>query len=122
MNPTLKRCNQLYQPPYYHFSPEDGKCLFMRNVGMTLRVYTAPQPRTSHESFHLASVSRSVPLLFNSRLVGYGLTSSEGIMYYVRCVPVIVTRFSRLLVDGRTICVERERHFLALAGKSEKYN
>jgi hypothetical protein len=30
-----------------HFSPEDGDRMFLRNVGIYLRVYTASQPRTT---------------------------------------------------------------------------
>jgi hypothetical protein len=32
-------------------SPEDGDSMFLRNVGIYLRVYTAPQPTVTTSSF-----------------------------------------------------------------------
>jgi hypothetical protein len=33
-----------------HFSPEDGGSMFLQNVGIYLRVYTASQPRRTSSS------------------------------------------------------------------------
>jgi hypothetical protein len=32
---------------HYHFSLEDGDRMFLRNVGMDLPTYTAPEPKTT---------------------------------------------------------------------------
>jgi hypothetical protein len=48
-----------------YFSPEDGDSMFLGNVGIYLRVYTAPKPRTTKTTswMHVYSFSRKIIIL-----------------------------------------------------------
>jgi hypothetical protein len=58
---TVQRCTiGFLNSEVNHFSPEDGDIMFLRNVGIYLRTYTAPKPRSSsyHQRISISAFQR----------------------------------------------------------------
>jgi hypothetical protein len=71
-------------------SPEDGNSMFLRNVGIYLRVYTASQPRTT-TSLMYNSITMIIIIINMHVCIKYPLVSGY---YSTNCITYILYGFS----------------------------